>query len=150
MRRKDRQLDQMEAVAILEKGEYGVLAVLGDEGYPYAVPISYVYFEGVIVFHGAKEGHKLDAVRTNAKCSFTVVGDTEVLPEKFSTKFESATVFGRAHELKGEEKHQALMALIGKYSPTFLEGGEKYANQSGEHTAVIAIEIDSLTGKARR
>jgi len=150
MRRDDRQLANEEAIEILEKGEYGVLAVMGDEGYPYAVPLSYAMDEGAIVFHSAKEGHKVDSVRLNAKCSFTVIGDTEVLPGKFSTKFESAIAFGKARELEGQEKVQALMALIRKYSPDFLESGEKYVMKSGKDTVVIKIDIETVTGKARR
>ncbi len=150
MRRDDRQLAHEEAVAILKKGEYGVLAMMGDEGYPYAVPLSYAFDQGAIVFHSAVEGHKVEAIRKNPKCSFTVIGDTEVLPGKFSTRYESVIAFGNARELKGEEKHQALMALIQKYSPEFLESGEKYVLNAGVKTVVVKIEIDSLTGKARR
>lgn len=150
MRRDDRQLSRGEAVAILEKGEYGVFSVMGDEGYPYAVPLSYAIDDGAIVFHSAMEGHKVDALRKNPKCSFAVIGETEVLPGKFSTKYESVIVFGQARELEGEEKHAALMALIRKYSPGFLESGEKYARNSGHDTVVVKIEINQLTGKARR
>lgn len=150
MRRNDRQLTQEEAVKILKKGEYGVLAVFGDEGYPYAVPLSYAYENGAIYFHSAREGHKIDGVRSHSKVSFSVVGDTELLPGKFSTRFESVIAFGQAVELEGEEKLVALMALIRKYSPDFLEKGEKYANHSGNDTVVVKISIDHLTGKARR
>lgn len=150
MRRDDRQLAHEEAVAILEKGEYGILAITGDEGYPYAVPLSYAFDRGAVVFHSAMEGHKVEAIRKNPKCSFTVIGDTEVLPGKFSTKYESVIAFGKARELEGEEKHQALMALIRKYSPEFLESGEKYVLNAGGKTVVVKIEIDALTGKARR
>lgn len=150
MRRHDRQLANEEVIEILEKGEYGVLALMGDQGYPYAVPLSYAMDEDSIVFHSAKEGHKVDAVRLNAKCSFTVIGHTEVLPGKFSTKYESAIAFGKAREVEGQEKVQALMALIRKYSPDFLENGEKYVMKSGKDTVVIKIDIETVTGKARR
>lgn len=150
MRRNDRQISQEEAIAILEKGEFGVFTTVGDEGYPYGVPISYVYDSDAIYFHSANEGHKVDAVRANSKCSFAVVGDTELLPGKFSTNFESVIAFGQAKEIGGEEKHHALMALIRKYSTEFIDKGEKYVSHSGKDTVVVKIQIDHLTGKARR
>lgn len=150
MRRNDRQISQAEAVAILEKGEFGVFTTTGDEGYPYGVPVSYAYDQDAIYFHSAKEGHKVDAVRANSKCSFTVVGDTELLPGKFSTNYESVIAFGHAKEVEGEEKQRALIALIRKYSTNFMEKGEKYVGHSGKDTVVVKIVIDHLTGKARR
>lgn len=150
MRRNDRQIRHEEAVAILKKGEFGVFTTTGDQGYPYGVPVSYAYDGDAIYFHSAKEGHKLDAVRANPKCSFTVVGDTELLPGKFSTNYESAIAFGHAEEVEGEEKQRALMALIGKYSGDFMDKGQKYVGHSGKDTVVIKIAIDHLTGKARR
>ncbi len=150
MRRNDRQMTQAEAEALLLDGEYGVLAVLGDEDYPYAVPLSYAYEDGVIYFHSAMEGHKLDGLRRHSKVSFSVVGDTEVLPGKFSTNYESVIAFGQAVELEGEEKQIALMALIRKYAPAFLEKGERYVNHSGKDSIVVKVTIDHMTGKARR
>lgn len=150
MRRNDRQMAQAEAEALLLDGEYGVLAVLGDEDYPYAVPLSYAYEDGVIYFHSAMEGHKLDGLRRHSKVSFSVVGDTEALPGKFSTNYESVIAFGQAVELEGEEKQIALMALIRKYAPAFLEKGERYVNHSGKDSIVVKVTIDHMTGKARR
>lgn len=148
MRRNDRQMPHAEAEVLLLNGEYGILAVLGDEDYPYAVPVSYAYEDGAIYIHGAKEGHKLDGIRRHSKVSFSVVGDTEVLPGTFTTKFESVIAFGEAVEVEGKEKQMGLMALIRKYSPDFLEKGEKYVNHSQMKTAVIKITISQLTGKA--
>ena len=81
MRRKRQQLSREEAEAILERGTSGVLAVAGDNGYPYAVPLSYVYQDGKLWFHCAKSGHKLDAVRREEKASFCVIDQDLVVPE---------------------------------------------------------------------
>ena len=62
-----------KSIEILKKGTSGVLALSGDDGYPYAVPLSYVYENSMLYFHGAKEGHKIDAIRTCDKASFCVV-----------------------------------------------------------------------------
>lgn len=84
MRRFKQELSSEDTAKILEHGSHGVLAVLGDEGYPYAVPLSYVYADGKLYFHGAKQGHKLDALQNSAKSSFCVVGQDNVAPETFT------------------------------------------------------------------
>lgn len=63
MRRYRQQLSQEETISILKSGKTAVLGVLGDDGYPYTVPINYVYADGKIYFHGAKSGHKIDAIK---------------------------------------------------------------------------------------
>lgn len=150
MRRSDRQLVAEETEKILSEGEYGVLSTSGSNGYAYGVPLSYAFINGCIFFHCALEGLKLTNIDYNNKVSFCVVGKTKVLPDKFSTMYESAVVFGTACEVNGQEKQEALIALIEKYSPEFMESGRKYAQGSGNITKVYKIEIDHMTGKARR
>ena len=78
MRRSKQQLSQEETEAVLTRGTSGVLSVLGDGGYPYGVPLSYVYHDGKLYFHWALSGHKLDAVRACPKASFCVVDRDQV------------------------------------------------------------------------
>lgn len=94
MRRKRQQLGEEETLGILERGSHGVLALAGDGGYPYALPISYVYDRGKLYFHGAKKGHKLDAIARCSKASFCVVERDEVVPEEYTTYFRSVIAFG--------------------------------------------------------
>ncbi len=147
MRRKDRKTDNEEALRILESGEYGILSTSGSNGYAYGVPLSYACSNGCIYFHCAVEGHKLDNIAHNNRVSFCVVGATEVLPENFSTKYESVIVFGKASVVDGEEKREALMTILNKYSPQFLEKGIKYINADAVKTKVVKIEIEHITGK---
>ena len=95
MRRSRQQLRKEDCFEILSRGSSGVLACLGDGGYPYAVPISYVWDGEKIYFHCAKAGHKLDAVRSCGKVSFCVIGSDDVVPEKYTTCYRSVIVFGR-------------------------------------------------------
>lgn len=88
MRRSKQQLPREVAVEILERNTSGVLALSGDEGYPYAVPMSYVYAEGKIYFHSAKNGHKIDAIQRNEKASFCVIDQDQIIPEKYTTFLE--------------------------------------------------------------
>lgn len=150
MRRSDRQMSEASALSLLTKGEYGVLCFNEIEGFPYGVPISYAYKNGKIYMHSATEGKKLDAAKNSETASLVVVGQTKVLPEKFSTAFESVVAFGRVRLVtEGPEKHEALMALVEKYSPGFEMPGEKYALGSGHKTTVIVIDVSHVTGKER-
>jgi len=149
MRRQDRKTDNEKAAAILAAGEYGILSTVGDNGYAYGVPLSYAYSNGSIYFHCAPEGHKLDNIKHNDKVSFCVVGATEVLPGDFSTKYESVIVFGKASEVYDDEKEEAHMAILKKYSSEFMEKGIKYIAGSVSKAKVIKIEIEHMTGKAK-
>ena len=118
MRRKKQALSTEESLAILNRGISGVLAVTGDQGYPYAVPLSYVYDNNKIFFHCALSGHKLDAIAANNKVSFCVVGQDRVMPQEYTTYFRSVIIFGRARILEDPiEKRTALEKLAAKYSP---------------------------------
>ncbi len=103
MRRKDKQLPEKEAIEILHSEEEGILATVGKEGYPYAVPLNYAYHENSIFFHCALSGHKIDNMDYNSKVSFCVIRDTRVIPEEFSTKFQSVVLFGTAQEVFDDE-----------------------------------------------
>ena len=94
MRRKKQVLPQAEAEAVLRKGTSGVLSLAGDDGYPYGVPISYVYADGKLYFHSATSGHKLDAVRRNSKASFCVIDQDEIVPGDALRNYKRT---GRSH-----------------------------------------------------
>lgn len=149
MRNIKRQLKVEDVDRILKSGEFGVLGTVGEDGYPYAVPLSYVYSDGFIYFHCALEGHKLDNIKFNDKVSFCVVGETEVLPDKFSTKYESVIIFGKAYEINGPEKKNALVALIDKYSFDYKKEGNEYIENSYNNVRIFKIEIEHATAKGR-
>lgn len=149
MRRKDRALSEENLEAILKEGEYGVLGTLSDDGYPYVVPLSYVYEKNRIYFHCATSGLKLDNILRTDKVSFTVVDHVVALPKEFSTRYQSAVIFGTAEILEGEEKDSALSALIRKYSSEFTEEGSIYIDRAKGSTTVVAINIQHKTGKGR-
>jgi nitroimidazol reductase NimA-like FMN-containing flavoprotein (pyridoxamine 5'-phosphate oxidase superfamily) len=150
IRRADRALSQEQAREILVKGKYGILSTVSSEGQPYGVPVNYSYTGDVLYFHCAVEGHKLENVAANNRVSFCVVGETEILPDKFATRYESTIVFGKAFELTGKEKLSGLIEVLKKYSPGFMEKGRLYINNNIEKTRVYKIDIESFSGKARR
>jgi len=150
VRRKDREISEEEARELLVNGEYGVLSTVGPDGSPYGVPLSYVFHDDQICFHSAPEGRKVDHLSNGAHASFCVVGATELLPEKFSTRYESAIASGEVRELEGEEKKSALTWIVEKYAPRFQKEGEQYIANSGEKTRVFSLQARRITGKRRR
>jgi len=150
IRRSDREIPEHDAKGLLGDAEYGVLSTVGSDGQPYGVPLNYVYKNNCIYFHSALSGQKIDNIDSNAKVSFCVVGKTKVLPDKFATEYESAVAFGVAAEVNGNERQNALLWLLEKYCPGFVEEGTLYIEQKNTVTKVIRIEVSHISGKARR
>lgn len=151
MRRTRLALDERECREILERGEYGVLAVQGDGGYPYAIPLNYVFVDGAIYFHSAKEGHKIDAIAREAKASFCVVDESAVVPERFATAYKSVIAFGRIRiVVEQEERNRALNALVEALSPHVAQESKRAEIDScrlNDSVAVLAFEPELITGK---
>ena len=148
MRRFKQELSAAEAREILEKGSCGVLACAGYDGYPYAVPVSYVFHDGHIYFHSAMEGHKIDAIRGCEKVSFCVVGQDHVVPEELTTYFRSAVAFGRARLIEDETEKRAALTLLGlRYLPNGDDEVQKHIDGAIARTAVVDIAIEHLSGK---
>jgi len=149
LRRKDRALKEDEALEILAKSNYGVLCVF-DGNYPYGIPVNYVYEDGLIYIHSAKEGHKIESIRSFDRVCFTVVGSSQVMENGFSTKYESVIIFGRAEILQDEQVIPALRKLVQKYSPDYTNEAERIIQDSFKAVAVIRIKIEHVQGKANR
>ena len=148
MRRKRQQLAESESISILEKATSGTLALLGDGGYPYAVPISFVYHDGKLYFHGALSGHKVDAVSNCDKASFCVIDQDEVHGERYTTFFRSVIAFGRIHIIENEtEKLEAARLLGNRYNPNQDEALQKEIDKGLHRMLVLCMEIEHLTGK---
>ena len=153
MRRFAQQLPQEECERILQTATSGVLAVIGDEGYPYAVPVSHVYRDGVIAFHCASVGHKIDALRACDKVSFCVVSQDEVMPKERTTAFVSVIAFGRARLVDDEAQQRKVCRWIAeKFCPNDLEACQKETDETVGTGRLLCVEIDveQITGKAGR
>lgn len=150
LRRKDRAITDKEAIAILDQAEYGVLSTVSADGKPYGVPLNFCVIDHCIYFHCAVEGHKIDNIKQNKHVSFCAVGDTEILPDKFGTKYESVIVSGEIEEVFGEDKQKALEGMLKKYSAGFFENGLAYIKTLKEKTRVFKIKVIELSGKSRK
>ena len=147
MRRKDKEIGADKAIKLLTDCDYGVLSTVGNDGQPYGVPLNYAYKDNCIYFHCALAGHKIDNIESNPKVSFCAVGDTKILPSEFSTEYVSAVAFGVASEVQGSERYNAIVLLLEKFSPEFIEEGKKYIEKLDKVTKVIKIEIEHISGK---
>jgi len=148
MRRFNQQLTPEECLEVLNRGTSGVLAVAGDDGYPYAVPLSYAYHDGCLWFHGALTGHKIDAIEHCDKVSFCVIDRDDVVPEKLTTVYRSVIAFGRAHILDDERKIAQGARILGeKFLPGMYARVESEITQSMPRLSVIRLDIEHLTGK---
>lgn len=149
MRNQKRAISEAEARELLARGEYGVLSTCGADGQPYGVPLNYCLIGDVIYFHCAVAGHKLENLAADGRVSFCVVGNTEVLPDQFATRYESVIVTGRAAEVLGDDKQPALEGLVAKYSPDFQAAGRQYITAQIGQARVFRIDIEAITGKSR-
>lgn len=147
MRRKDRECDEQTAFIILTKADSGVFSTVGEDGYPYGVPVNHVVDGDKIYFHCAfNSGHKQDNLKFCNKVCFTAVESSEIVPEKRSTRFRSAIVFGTAKRMT-DDRHHALELLLDKYCADCKEDGLEEIKQVYDRTDVIEITIEKITGK---
>jgi nitroimidazol reductase NimA-like FMN-containing flavoprotein (pyridoxamine 5'-phosphate oxidase superfamily) len=149
IRRADRALTKDEAREILARAEHGVLATVGADGWPYAVPVNHVLSEDVLYIHCAMEGHKLENIAHEERVSFCAVAGATVLPAKLTTLYESAVVFGRAALVTdSKEKLRALELLAVRFCGALTPETEKAIANSFSRTAVVRIRLERITGKA--
>jgi len=149
MRRKNQLLSKEETIAILQNGTSGILAVLGDDDYPYTIPINYFYDNNKIYFHGAKSGHKIDAIKKHNKVSFCVIAHEEIVSEKLTTYFKSAVAFGTVRIVEDDaEKRSAIEKLTAKFASDQSE--QKRSEEITRHLSVLGIiemTIEHMTVK---
>ncbi|MGN1318702.1 MAG: pyridoxamine 5'-phosphate oxidase family protein [Lachnospirales bacterium] len=148
MRRINQQISDEKCIEILKNEPRGFLAVLGDSGYPYSIPLNHYYEDGKLYFHCAKEGHKIDAIKNNNKVSYCVIDKGTEIEGKRGLDFNSVIVFGKMSILEDKNKIIEYVRKIGlKFfglEPTYIENEiEKYKDKVN----IIVLEIENMTGK---
>lgn len=148
MRRTKQQLSREDCEAILAQEKRGVLSLAGDGGYPYGVPLNFVYLDGKLYFHSAVEGHKLDAIASCDKACFTVWNQGYQNEGEWWYHVSSVICFGRARLVEDAAlKRESLMALAGKYFPPGHSDVPAEIERDWKRVAVIELEIEHMTGK---
>ena len=149
MRKKKNEISIDAVKELLRCSRRGILAVNGDHGYPYAIPINYLYDEEAnkIIFHGAKAGYKVDCLKACDKVCFTICGNERTEDESWAPYLQSVVVFGRCHFV---EKQEDMIQLVKKFAMKYYPD-EKLADEevaaSGRAVQMFEIEIEHLSGK---
>ena len=148
MRRKDRERDETFALEVMSDCEYATLATINTDGTPYCIPISPAVTGNIIYFHCALEGQKLTNINLNRSVCISSVRHTKLLPEKFSTEYESAVAIGKCSIVSdNDEKTMALKLICKKYANDFMEQAMKLIAKSLDKTCICKVEIEKITGK---
>lgn len=154
MRRAAQTMPAAETEAILARATSGVLALSGDDGYPYALPISYVYADGTLYFHSAAIGHKIDAIARCDRASFCVIAEDDIVPEQLTTRYRSVIAFGRIRVLDDPDAMRAALRLLAaKYAPGLPSGlsereiCDSMPDDGRSSVAVLALAVEHMTGK---
>ena len=149
VRKKINEIDHSAAEALLQSNRRGVLAMNGDNGYPYAIPINYFYdsLAQKIYFHGARVGHKVDALRACDKVCFTVYGNETIKEEDWAPYVQSVVVFGRCHLVESGARATTLLKRFAmKYYPSEQLVDEEIAH-AGKAVQIFEIKVEHLSGK---
>ena len=147
MRRIKQLLSKEDTDAIMKRCTNGVLACCGDDDYPYAVPVSFVYHNEKIYFHSAKAGHKIDAMEKNTKVSVAVIDEDRIVSKEYTSYFRSVVAFGRARMVEGDEYQDAFWALVEKYSGDQPQEAKQKEIAGCSNACIIAIDVHHITGK---
>ncbi len=157
MRRFKQQVSDEECKQILTEEKRAALSVIGEDGYPYAIPVNFYYDENEnrIYLHGAKTGHKIDAIKACDKVCLTTWNQGFKKDGRWEWNATSVVVFGRATLLDGMDGDEVskklqiekLRKLAEKYYPNQAEVDEEMASSAVSRAQMIAIDIDHMTGK---
>ena len=149
MRRFKQAVSEEECIRVLINEKRGVLSLIGDEGYPYGIPINFYYDEadGRIYFHCAGEGHKIDAIKNCPKACFTVWNTGFKKDGDWAWNVTSVIAMGQA-ELVSEKDiiYDKVRRLALKYYPTEKEVNEEM-DKAADRVHLIALNIEHMTGK---
>lgn len=146
---KKRMMEPERLEQFLGEHRVAALAVNGDEGWPYVVPVHYLYWKGSVYFHSAKMGYKMDAIQRDDRVCLTIIGDNRVVKEQFTATFESAVIEGRAQLVEDDaERLEVLRAMIENWCGEFDAAGQAMIDRTIGRTAVVRIQVEKKTGKA--
>lgn len=148
MYKKERQMSESDVIKACQNGNHGTLSMIGDDGYPYATPVNYIYIDGKIYIHSAKYGYKVDCINQNNKVCFSAIINAKVEQSKFTAAFQSIIATGKIHAVEDEgERRNVLEQFIYKLSPDFVENGMKFVDGAIGKTLLLRMDVEEITGK---
>ena len=151
MRRKNQDIPREACLEILQRRENGVLALLGDGDYPYAVPLNHVCMDEKLYFHCAVEGHKIDAIRRCDKASYCVIDADEVDIAQTTTRYRSVIAFGRVRMVEDEALKRSILMQLGlRFCPGMEDKILSEIDASIARTGVVEFTIEHISGKENK
>ena len=149
MRRFKQQISNDECIEVLKTSKRGVLSLIGDDGYPYGIPIDYWYSEedGRIYFHGAKEGHKIDSIKACDKASFCVYDEGYRKEGEWALNIRSVIIFGRISLVEDAALTRTICSELVKKFTDDEEYLEKELNNSLPRVQCLVLDPEHITGK---
>lgn len=148
MRRKKQKLAEEECYAIIERSNVGVMGVIGDDGYPYTVPVNPFLMGDKLYFHSAKAGHKIDAITKEPKISFTFIDKDDVVEREFTTYFRSVQLFGKARVVTDEEERQrAFRRFAERYCAGGMDRYDEVMAKEAKASLIVCVDIEHISGK---
>lgn len=147
MRRFKQQIPEEKCIELLKNEPRGVLALYGEDGYPYALPLNHLYFDGALYFHCAAEGHKIDAIKSNPHASFCVMDKGYRKENEWALNINSVIVFGKVGFVTDMAEKETLLRMLGnKYYPDPQEV-EREIDKYLDRVCILKLSIDHMTGK---
>ena len=149
MRRFKQQISDEECREVLKSEKRGVLSLIGDDGYPYGIPLDHWYCEedGNIYFHGAKSGHKIDAIKKCDKASYCVYDEGYTKPGDWALNIRSVIVFGRIGFVTDEEKAKIICTKLVQKFTDDEEFLEKELKSALSRVRCLELIPEHMTGK---
>ena len=150
LRKKEREMSKEFVEAILDGADYSVLSLVTEDGYPYGVPVNYVYHNNAIYIHSGRLGLKYETIQKSTKACFTIVSKHLVLPKQYTTAYQSIIAFGTLSLIEEKvEKDEATLVFCEKYVGQHKEEAHRRINNGLAHMALIKFDIEHITGKER-
>ncbi|MDR2366641.1 MAG: pyridoxamine 5'-phosphate oxidase family protein [Deltaproteobacteria bacterium] len=149
-RMRTHRLTEAQIAKLLGEAQIGQLGTIGPNGYPYVIPVHYVYLDGAFYFHGLDKGQKLDNIEKNPNVCFQVTSDFSYLhadtPCDTNTAYQSVVCLGKAFVVTDDAlKLKILRAVVDKYAPR--HNGKPFPEAMLEVTATVGITVEELHGK---
>lgn len=149
MRRHRQQLSQQQSIKLLESSTSGTLSLNQPDGFPYQVPLSYVYTDGKLYFHCALSGYKLDLIHQDDRAGFCVIAQDRICPERYTTFYQSVVLRGRVRIVEQpDEKMDAVRKLCARYVPLDSpQSHQQTIDKEWSSLCILCFEIEQMSGK---
>jgi nitroimidazol reductase NimA-like FMN-containing flavoprotein (pyridoxamine 5'-phosphate oxidase superfamily) len=148
MKRQDLVLTPEESFTIIDENEYAVLCLVDSIGRPFGVPLDYVHEGGSLYFHGAKEGRKVSSMKETPWACAVIIGENEIIPEKFGRKYKTVIVEGKIELIDEQEtKRQVMTWVVKRKSPGYVEKGQAIIEKMLDRVLVYKMNMEIISGK---